>query len=53
MVPMPTSVMITTEASGDSFSELEDEMIMDFGNISAKSTSLDTFSYTLALLFMI
>ena len=53
MVSVPTPVMIATEASGDFLSELEDEMIMDFGNISAKSTSLETFGCMLALLFMI
>ena len=53
MVSMPTPVMIPMEASGEFLNELEDEMIMDFGNISAKSISLETFGYTLALLFMI
>ena len=53
MVSVPTPVMIPIEASGDFLGELEDEMIMDFGSISAKSTSLETFGYTLALLLMV
>ena len=53
MFPMPTPVLIPMEASGEFLNELEDELIMDFENVSAENNALDTFGYTLALLFMV
>ena len=49
--PKPTFSIpsLPTEGSGEFF----DEMMMDFGSISAEYNALNTFGYSLVLLFMI
>ena len=53
MVSIPTPATIPKEASGEFLKQLEDEMIMDFGSVSAENNALQSFGYTLVLLFII
>ena len=52
MFPMPAPVLIPMEASGEFLNELEDELIMDFGSVSAENNALDAFGFSMVLLFM-
>ena len=47
------AIGIPIEASGEFLKQLEDEMIMDFGSVSAENNALQSFGCTLALLFII